>query len=216
MTNALGLPGASGCIDDLTKSIHRIAAVRQRDMIADQTGGHAGLLRQRIRLIGREDQADRSGAHYVTELGRTEKGRKRYDDLARHRAAELSNHPIDAIWRENPDRFRLRPKIGSKAHHFGEELAAMNGPLAIAHGSSIARLISVAVHRVKQSSHEAILNLARHCHPARGEDSRLRTPSAARRSRCPIAGGPEFVDSLRLPSGSEDGPIALPACATAG
>src|ERR1700686_3947463 len=179
MTNAPGLAGASGCVNDLTKSIHRIAAVRQRDMIADQTGGHAGLLRQRLRLIGREDQSDRRGAHDVAELGRTEKGRKRYDDLARQRAAKLSNHPIDAVWRENPDRSRLRSKIGSKANRFGEEPAAMNDPLAIAHGNFIARLTSVAVHRVKQIPHEAILNLARHCQRVRGEDSRLRTPSAA-------------------------------------
>jgi hypothetical protein len=41
-------------------------------MVADQTGGYAGLLGQRLRLVGRENQPTEALRTNMTELSRTE------------------------------------------------------------------------------------------------------------------------------------------------
>ena len=125
MANALGLPRATGRINNLAKSIRRIRLTHCRHMIADQTGRHAGLLCQRLCLIGGEDQADRGTAHHMTELDRAEKGRERHGNLACERTGKLSDHPANPVWSVDANSaVGLILKVGSKRGHYGKEFAA--------------------------------------------------------------------------------------------
>jgi hypothetical protein len=100
-------------------------------------------------LIGCENQSYGRAAHDVTELSHTEKSRQRHSNLARHRAAKLSDDPINAVGRENSDRSGLGFDIGGKAAHSAEELTSPNNTLAIANRSFVACLQDVTVQRVK-------------------------------------------------------------------
>src|SRR5487761_2557944 len=114
-------------------------------MVTDRTRRHAGLLGQRKRLVGGKNQSYRRAANDVTELSHTEESRQWDGNLARQRAAKLSDDPINAVGRENPDRSGLGFDIGGKAAHSAEKLTSPNNPVAVANRSFVARLQGVTV-----------------------------------------------------------------------